>query len=322
VPPIIDVRNLVKHFESRRWRLLHPRDRDKVRAVNGVTFHVDEGEVLCLAGESGSGKTTIGRCILKLEEPTRGEIYFRGGRITALSHSDFLPLRAEIQAVFQDPFTSLNPRWTIAAIVEEPLLLLTSLSSKERKKEIVRALAEVSIDEDFLGRFPHQLSGGERQRVNIARALVSRPRFLVLDEPVSALDASVRAEVIGMLTRLRQRFALSYLLISHDLNMVRALCDRVAIMRGGRIVEIGRTHQIFESPLHPYTRLLLSSILVPDPLARRSELPSVEGLGQTRPSERITGDYDRRVTFDARDDDGYLPLIDVGGGHYVASGGV
>jgi peptide/nickel transport system ATP-binding protein len=259
---LLEVRDLVKHFP-----LSH---HQTVKAVSGVSFHIERGEALALVGESGSGKTTVGRCVLRLIEPTEGTIAFRGENITAMAQEKFRRLRPHIQMVFQEPHDSLNPRMRVGKTLEEPLILANRSSSPaDRRKRVLELLEMVRLSESFLDLYPHQLSGGEQQRVSIARALATRPDLVVLDEPTSALDVSVRAEILDLLTDLRERLGLAYLFISHDLTAVRRVCQQVAIMYLGKIVETGRTEEIFARPLHPYSRALLSSVLYPDPLQER-----------------------------------------------------
>jgi oligopeptide/dipeptide ABC transporter ATP-binding protein len=255
--PLLEVRDLVKHF---------PLGRDRsVKAVNGVSFAIVRGEALALVGESGSGKTTVGRCLLRLLEPTAGAIRFDGTDVHAMSLAAFRPLRRRIQLVFQEPYDSLNPRMRIATLVGEPLRQIGDVPAARRAEQVLEVLRMVGFDASVLDKYPHQLSAGAQQRVGLARALVTRPDLVVLDEPTSALDVSVRAEILNLLMNLRERLGLSYLLISHDLTAVRRVCNRVAIMYLGKIVETGETEQIFEQPLHPYSRALLSSVLYPDP---------------------------------------------------------
>jgi oligopeptide transport system ATP-binding protein len=272
VAPLLGVENLVMHFRQDGRRV--------VRAVNGVSFSISPGEALALVGESGSGKTTVGRCILRLIDPTSGRISFLGQDITAMSQARFRALRHRVQMVFQEPFASLNPRMRIGRIVEEPLLLAGVKDAGRRRDRCVEVLALVRLPPSARGRFPHQFSAGEQQRIGIARALATKPDLLVLDEPTSALDVSVRAEILDLLGYLQRTLNLAYLVISHDLAAVQRICHRVAIMYLGRIVETGATQALFERPLHPYSRALLSSVLHPDPkrtLSRfllQGEIPS------------------------------------------------
>jgi oligopeptide/dipeptide ABC transporter ATP-binding protein len=254
---LVEVQDLVKHFPAGGDR--------SVKAVNGVSFAIERGEALALVGESGSGKTTVGRCLLKLLEPTAGAIRFDGRDLGTVRGPAFRPLRRRIQMVFQEPYDSLNPRMRIGTIVGEPLRLVADLAPRQRQERVVEVLGLVGFDQSVLRRYPHQLSAGAQQRIGLARALVTRPDLVVLDEPTSALDVSVRAEILYLLMDLRERFRLAYLFISHDLTAVRRVCSRVAIMYLGKIIETGATEEIFDRPLHPYSRALLSSVLYPDP---------------------------------------------------------
>ena len=254
---LLEVSDLVKYFPAGRSR--------SVKAINGVSLGIKRGEALALVGESGSGKTTVGRCILRLLEPTEGNIVFQGEDIHSLKSNAFRKMRDKIQMVFQEPYDSLNPRMPIGKIVVEPLLLVGNATEPERKDRLEEIFSMVQLDLSVAEKFPHQLSAGEQQRVGIARALITKPELVVLDEPTSALDVSVRAEILNLLGELQQSLNLSYLFISHDLTAVRRVCDRIAVMYLGKIVEIGETESLFENPLHPYSKALLSSVLYPDP---------------------------------------------------------
>jgi oligopeptide/dipeptide ABC transporter ATP-binding protein len=257
------VDDLQMHFPLRSivpWRA--PR---VVRAVDGVSLRVAAGETLGLVGESGCGKSTLARCVLRLIEPTRGRVLLDGEDLTALPEEALRRRRRDIQMVFQDPTASLNPRLSVAATVEEPLMLHTPLAGPARRARADEVLDEVGLGAGLRDRYPHQLSGGQRQRVNIARAIATRPRLVVLDEPTSALDVSLRARVILLLAELKRRMGMTYLFISHDLSTVRYLCDRVAVMYLGVLVEEAPAAELFDRPAHPYTRALLSCIPVPDP---------------------------------------------------------
>jgi ABC-type oligopeptide transport system ATPase subunit len=267
--PLLQVRHLVKEFGRRRSLL---RKASMVRAVDDVSFSIEEGETFGLVGESGSGKTTTGRCILRLVEPTSGEVQFRGENVLQFSRSRMRAARRDMQIVFQDPYSSLNPRMRVGAIVEEPLVIHRMGSRVERRARVEELFALVGLDPSQLSRYPHQFSGGQRQRIGLARALALNPSLVIADEPVSALDVSVQAQVINLLMDLQQRLKLTYLFIAHDLRLVRHICDRVAVMYLGRIVEMGRTERLFEAPAHPYTRALLSAIPIPDPKAERKRI--------------------------------------------------
>jgi oligopeptide/dipeptide ABC transporter ATP-binding protein len=255
--PLVAVTDLVKWFPIDRGRM--------IKAVNGISFTIRRGEALALVGESGSGKTTTGRCLVRLLEPTSGGMRFDGHDMMTLDLRAFRRLRPRIQMVFQEPYDSLSPRMRIGRQIAEPLRMLRDLSTAERDARVVQALEMVRLGSVALERYPHQFSAGEQQRIGIARALVTRPDLIVLDEPTSALDVSVRAEILDLLSDLQERLKLAYLFISHDLTAVRRVCSQVAIMYLGKIVETGETEQIFETPLHPYSRALLSSVLYPDP---------------------------------------------------------
>jgi oligopeptide transport system ATP-binding protein len=269
--PILSVRGLRKHFPIRRG--LVPRTSGMVKAVDGVDLDVLPGQAVGLVGESGCGKTTTGRCILRLIEPSAGSIRFNGQDVMGLDRSGLRSLRRDLQIIFQDPFGSLNPRRTVYQTLAEPLEFHGICQGREAlRAEVRRLLLLVGLDPDYLDRYPHQFSGGQRQRVGIARALSVRPKFIVCDEPVSALDVSVQAQILNLLADLRTELGLSYLFIAHDLAVVRHLCDVVAVMYLGRIVEIGPVDAIFENPQHPYTRALLSAVPQVDPAARRTRI--------------------------------------------------
>jgi len=243
-----------------------------VRAVEDVSFTIDEGETFGLVGESGSGKTTTGRCILRLIEPTSGEVHFRGENVLQFSRARMRQARRDMQIVFQDPYSSLNPRMRVGAIVEEPLIIHRIGGRAERRARVEELFQLVGLDPTQLSRYPHQFSGGQRQRIGLARALALNPSLVIADEPVSALDVSVQAQVINLLMDLQERLTLTYLFIAHDLRLVQHICRRVAVMYLGRIVEMGPTERLFDSPAHPYTRALLSAIPVPDPKAERHRI--------------------------------------------------
>ncbi len=266
---LLEVRHLVKEFTGKK-RLFG--EATAVRAVNDVSFTIERGETFGLVGESGSGKTTTGRCILRLIEPTSGEVVFDGRDVLALSRTELRAARRQMQIVFQDPYSSLNPRMRAADIVEEPLII-HKLGSRVDRRQRVRELFElVGLNPDQLQRYPHEFSGGQRQRIGLARALALNPSLVIADEPVSALDVSVQAQVVNLLMDLQQRLKLTYLFIAHDLRLVEHICGRVAVMYLGRIVEMGETAKLFASPQHPYTRALLSAIPVPHPDAPRERI--------------------------------------------------
>jgi ABC-type oligopeptide transport system ATPase subunit len=267
--PLLEVENLVKEFTRKRG-LLAPAT--VVRAVDGVSFAVDEGETFGLVGESGSGKTTTGRCILRLIEPTSGAVRFKGEDVLAFSRPRMRQARRDMQIVFQDPYSSLNPRMRVGAIVEEPLIIHKIGTKPQRRARVAELFELVGLDPSQLARYPHQFSGGQRQRIGLARALALNPSLIIADEPVSALDVSVQAQVINLLMDLQERLKLTYLFIAHDLRLVRHICNRVAVMYLGKIVEMGETESLFAAPAHPYTRALLSAIPIPDPNVPRQRI--------------------------------------------------
>ena len=271
--PVLKVDGATKYFWRRASglsRLLMSVSRSQpIKALDGVSFAIGSGEILGLIGESGSGKTTLGRCIAGLEHLSEGTISSRGTTISSLSPKEFRRVRRDIQMVFQDSYSAMNPRMNVEQFVGDPLVRLTDMQKQLRREKVATTLEEVGLERRFLASFRHQLSGGQVQRVNIARALVVDPLFVVLDEPVSALDASVRGRVLAVLDRLHEQRGLSYLYISHDLETVQGFCGRVAIIHSGRILELGTVRGIFANPVHPYTKLLLSSVLAPDPSSQR-----------------------------------------------------
>jgi oligopeptide/dipeptide ABC transporter ATP-binding protein len=262
---LVRVRGLFKHFP------LEGSD-DVVRAVDGVTFDIYRGETLGLVGESGCGKSTVGRCLLRLIEPTRGQVEFAGRDVLATSGAELRRLRREMQIIFQDPYASLNPRMRVRDIVSEPLVIHSIGDKGERRERVAELLRKVGLDPDYMNRYPHEFSGGQRQRIGIARALALNPKLVVADEPVSALDVSVQAQVVNLLEDLQGEFNLTYLFISHGLAVVEHISDRVAVMYLGRIVEVASAEELYANPLHPYTRALLSAIPVPDPTRKRDRI--------------------------------------------------
>ena len=266
---LVEVADLVKVFSRTRGPLAPTA---VVRAVDGISFAIAEGETFGLVGESGSGKTTTGRCILRLIEPTSGKIRFRGEDVLAFPAERMRRARRDMQIVFQDPYSSLNPRMRAGAIIEEPLIIHGIGTKPERRARVAELFELVGLDPSQLARYPHEFSGGQRQRIGLARALALNPSFIVADEPVSALDVSVQAQVVNLLMDLQQRLKLTYLFIAHDLRLVRHICNRVAVMYFGRIVEMGDTESLFSTPAHPYTRALLSAIPVPEPGAARQRI--------------------------------------------------
>jgi oligopeptide transport system ATP-binding protein len=275
---LLELRDLRKYFPVKRG-IVFDRTIGQVKAVDGVSFVIRRGETFGLVGESGCGKSTIGRCLLKLEEPTSGQILFDGEDITGFDGHRTLAFRRRVQAVFQDPFSSLNPRMTVEEIVGEPLLVHGLEPGRAGRLQRVRELLSVcGLPARLVDRYPHEMSGGQRQRVGIARALALRPDFIVCDEAVSALDVSIQAQIVRLLEDLRDEFGLTYLFIGHDLSVVRHICQRVAVMYLGRIAEIATCDALFDDPCHPYTRALLAAVPVPDPeIERRREHQVIQG---------------------------------------------
>lgn len=262
---LVRVKNLVKHFPVEN-------SSDVVQAVDGVSFDIIKGETLGLVGESGCGKSTVGRCLLRLHEPTSGEVCFEGKNIIGLANSEMQGLRREMQIIFQDPYASLNPRLSIRSIISEPLKIHEIGDKSSQNERVADLLQKVGLDPKYADRYPHEFSGGQRQRIGIARALALNPKLIICDEPVSALDVSVQAQVVNLLQDLQDEFGLTYLFISHGLAVVEHISDRVAVMYLGKIVEICDAAELYEMPLHPYTKALLSAIPIPDPTHKRERI--------------------------------------------------
>jgi ABC-type oligopeptide transport system ATPase subunit len=290
--PLLEVRHLVKHFSRNQGLFQKP---SIVKAVDDVSFTIGEGEMYGLVGESGSGKSTTGRCILRLIEPTSGEVLFKGENVARFSRSRMRLARRDMQIIFQDPYSSLNPRMRVGDIVEEPLIIHQLGKRDERLARVAELFDLVGLQRDMMQRYPHEFSGGQRQRIGIARALALNPAFIIADEAVSALDVSIQAQVVTLLMDLKERFRLTYLFIAHDLRLVEHICSRVAVMYLGRVVEMGDTRALFANPTHPYTRALLSAIPVLDPDAPRN-----------------------RIVLDPASFDRAAPLRAIGEGHWAA----
>lgn len=260
--PLLEVRNLKKYFYGNRK--LFSKTQSVVKAVNDVSFTVNQGETFGIVGESGCGKSTLGRTVIQLLKPTEGEVLYNGVDLVGLPAEDMRRLRQEIQIIFQDPYASLNPRMTVRELIQAPLDVFSNLSAQDKLGKVKEIMAKVGLREDDMAKYPHEFSGGQRQRIVIARALIMNPRFIFCDEPVSALDVSVRAQVLNLMKDIQRDLGLTYLFISHDLSVVRFLCDRIAVMYLGRIVELADKDELYNNPMHPYTQALLSAIPVPD----------------------------------------------------------
>jgi oligopeptide transport system ATP-binding protein len=265
---LVRVENLKKHFPITRG-ILFQRQVGAIHAVDGISFDIYRGETLGLVGESGCGKTTAGRTLLRLYAPTEGRVVYDGVDLTTLRPEELRQMRRRMQMIFQDPYASLNPRMTISRIIGEPLRAHNMAPGKARVERVQELLRIVRLNPRFINRYPHEFSGGQRQRIGIARALASRPEFIVCDEPISALDVSIQAQVVNLLEELQEELGLTYLFIAHDLSMVRHICDRVAVMYLGKIVELAEKDELYDQPAHPYTKALLSAVPVPDPDVER-----------------------------------------------------
>ena len=267
---VLFVRDLRKNFDQHANSLL--RSKLTVKAVNSVTFYINPGETLGLVGESGCGKTTLGRLILRLEDPTDGSIFFHGNEISRLNTKEMLDFRKQIQYIFQDPFSSLNPRMRAGRIVAEPIENFEAVDKTIKNQTVIELFKRVGLNPEHLSKFPHEFSGGQRQRIGIARALASKPSLVVADEPVSALDVSVQAQVVNLLIQLQDETNMSYLFISHDLAIIQHIAHRVAVMYLGKIVEIASTSELFSKPLHPYTKALIAAVPIPDPYYKNKKI--------------------------------------------------
>ncbi len=267
---LLRVENLKKYYPITTG-LLHSKVGD-IKAVDGISFFINEKETLGLVGESGCGKSTLGRVVIKLEEPTDGKIWFKGRDITYLRKKDQREIRKEIQIIFQDPQSSLDPRMTIGDSIEEALLLQDNSNEKERMQKIQELLILVGLDKEFASRYPHEFSGGEKQRIGIARAIAVNPKLIIADEPVSALDVSIQAQILNLLTDLKELLGVAYLFIAHDLSVIKHISDRIAVMYLGKMVELANKEELYKNPLHPYTQALLSAISIPNPHLKRQPI--------------------------------------------------
>ena len=316
---LVQVRGLKKHFPITRGILIQ-RQVGAIRAVDGVTFDIYRGETLGLVGESGCGKTTTGRTILQLYRPTAGQVIFDGTDLTALKGEPLRRMRRRMQMIFQDPYASLNSRMTIARIIGEPLRVHKLASGKEQVERVQELLRLVRLNPRFINRYPHEFSGGQRQRVGVARALASDPEFIVCDEPISSLDVSIQAQVVNLLEDLQDQLGLTYLFIAHDLSMVRHICDRVAVMYLGKIVELAEKDELYDHPVHPYTQALLSAVPVPDPAVERQRRRIILEGDVPSPADPPPGcRFSTRCPV-AREvcSEEEPQWRDVGGGHFVA----
>jgi oligopeptide transport system ATP-binding protein len=316
--PLVDVKNLKKYFQMPRGSILG--ENVYLQAVDDVSFHIDEGETLGLVGESGCGKTTCGRTMIRLYEPTFGHMYFEGQDIFKLSSKQMIPIKQKMQMIFQDPYSSLNPRMTVSDIIGEPLEVHSLITNrKERLERIYELLNLVGLTREHANRFPHEFSGGQCQRIGIARALAVNPKFIICDEPISALDVSIQAQVVNLLEELQEQFKLTYLFIAHDLAMVKHISVRIAVMYLGKVVELANKLDLYDNPLHPYTQALLSAIPIPDPdVERQRQRIILEGEVPTPINPPRGCRFRTRCKYMKPECAEEPPLKDVGGGHMVA----
>jgi oligopeptide transport system ATP-binding protein len=316
---LVQVRNLKMHFPITQGIVVQ-RKVGAIKAVDGLTFDVQRGETLGLVGESGCGKSTTGRAILQLYRPTAGEVYFEDVNLTSIKGEQLRRMRRRMQMIFQDPYASLNPRMTVGDIIGEPLLVHNIAKGKERQERVQELLKVVGLNPYFVNRYPHEFSGGQRQRIGVARALAVQPEFIVCDEPISALDVSIQAQIINLLEDLQADFNLTYLFIAHDLSVVRHISDRIAVMYLGKIVELTTRFELYDNPLHPYTQALLSAVPIPDPVVEEQRRRIIlEGDVPSPASPPMGCNFNTRcpVAMDVcRQQE--PEFVDVGGEHWVA----
>ena len=316
---LLDVDNLVMHFPLTRGIIIQ-RQVGAVKAVDGVTFSVKRGETLGLVGESGCGKSTTGRAILQLYKPTSGGVNFKGTELTKLDGSQMRRMRRYLQMIFQDPYASLNPRMTVGSIISEPMQIHNLVPRDQRNERVRELLETVGLNPYFANRYPHEFSGGQRQRIGVARALAANPEFIVADEPVSALDVSIQAQIINLLEDLQQEFNLTYLFIAHDLSVVRHISDRIAVMYLGKFVELADRDSLYDDPLHPYTKALLSAVPIPDPVIEKRRERIILTGDVPSPINPPSGcHFHTRCPYVMPICKEHDPLfVDQGDGHYVA----
>lgn len=312
---MIKIENLSKTFEQGGNFFANSK---KIYAVSNVSLNIEPGKAVGLVGESGCGKSTFARCVLQLIKPTSGSVFYNDVDLTKIEGNSLRKLRAKFQMVFQDPGESLNPRMKISEIIGEPLNLHTNFSTEQKRSRMEEIMNEVGLKTDHLERFPHQFSGGQQQRIGIGRAIATKPNFIILDEPTSALDVSIRGQILKLLQDLRHRFNLSYLLITHDLSVVLNVCDYVAVMYLGKIVEIGSTKSIFNSPLHPYTKALLSSVPIPDPSSKSKRIKLKGEIPSPTKIHNICALHGRCPLKIPHCDSEYPSLLEKNTGHFAA----
>jgi len=313
---LVSVKNIVKTWPAGKGSFSF--NKRRIHAVNGISFDIFEGETLGIVGESGCGKSTTGRLVNRLLEPDSGEIFFENIKINTLNKKEMLPIRRQISMVFQDPYSSLDPRMRVENIIAEPLNIHKNLRASERKKAVYELMEITGISADYGLRYPHEFSGGQRQRIGIARALILHPKLVIADEPISSLDVSIRAQILNLMQNLQKEFSLTYLFISHDLSIVEVIADRVAVMYLGHIVEIGNKEDIYKNPKHPYTRALLDAIPVPDP-RQKSQKQILQGEIPGNMEFPIGCPFKTRCP-NVRDEcmTGSIPATDLGGGHFIS----